>query len=137
MHTWCLTQAGTFVIQVLRSLAPSKTIECTHFCGEYIFYWAMQNGCPCLIASNMTAPWRKVIWWNYAITLHLVIHFARTNVLITSIETQTKHNNRKIAGSYQGDIRCPTFFNQHVILEPIKLYCVSNNCIILYSTQHL
>ena len=52
------------VRQVLRSLAPSKTIECTHFCGEYIFYWAMQNGCPSLIASNMTAPWRKVIWWN-------------------------------------------------------------------------
>ena len=47
--------------QVLRSLSPSITMECTHFCGEYIFCWAMQNGCPCLIALNMAAPWRKAI----------------------------------------------------------------------------
>ena len=56
-----VSEVNCVYIQVLRSLAPSKTIECTHFCGEYIFYWAMQNGRPCLIASNMAAPWRKVI----------------------------------------------------------------------------
>ena len=51
--------------QVLRSLAPSIfTFKCAHFCGEYIFCWAMQNGRLCLIASNMAAPWRKAIWWN-------------------------------------------------------------------------
>ena len=47
--------------QVLRSLARSITTECSQFCGEYIFCWAMQNGCPSLIASNMAAPWRKAI----------------------------------------------------------------------------
>ena len=64
-YTWETEYERTWYVfdftQVLRSLAPSITIERAHFCGEYIFCWAMQNGCPCLTASNMAAPWQKAI----------------------------------------------------------------------------
>ena len=49
--------------QVLRSLAPSKTIECivSTFVGNTFSAGPVQNGRPCLIASNMATPWQKAI----------------------------------------------------------------------------
>ena len=47
--------------------SPQHYYRACPLCGEYIFCWAMQNGCPCLIASNVAAPWQKAIWRNMQI----------------------------------------------------------------------
>ena len=54
-------------LQVLRSSAPGITIECSHFCGEYIFCWAMPmeakyvSPLPDFYFSNRATTWDSQI----------------------------------------------------------------------------
>ena len=60
---WDDFRSVLFILQVLRSLAPGITIGCSHFCGEYIFCWAMQNGHADRIPPTWQPPGRRLFFY--------------------------------------------------------------------------